>query len=110
MGDSSKKDFKEFPIDVRKDMGVALFIVPLFIVHSGRTPSSAKPWTGLGSGVYERVEDHRGDSFRAVHTVRIGDAAHGAACVPEEVQVRHCHAAARHGTDREATESSAHSI
>lgn len=24
---SSKKDFKEFPIDVQKDMGVALFVV-----------------------------------------------------------------------------------
>ena len=51
---SSKKDFKEFPIDVQKDMGVALFVVQL-----GGTPDSAKPWKGLGSGVYELVEDHR---------------------------------------------------
>ena len=35
---SSKKDFKKFPIDVQKDMGVALFVVQL-----GRTPDSAKP-------------------------------------------------------------------
>lgn len=35
---SSKKDFKEFPVDVQKDMGVALFIVQL-----GSTPHSAKP-------------------------------------------------------------------
>ena len=68
---SAKKDFKEFPIPVQKDMGVALFIVQL-----GRTPGSAKPWKGLGSGVYELVEDHRGDTFRAVYTVRIGDAIH----------------------------------
>ena len=65
---SSKKDFKEFPIPVQKDMGVALFVVQL-----GQTPDSAKPWKGLGSGVYELVEDHRGDTFRAVYTVRIGD-------------------------------------
>lgn len=26
---SSKKDYKQFPIDVQKDMGVALFIVQL---------------------------------------------------------------------------------
>ena len=32
---SSKKDFKEFPIPVQKDMGVALFVVQL-----GRTPDS----------------------------------------------------------------------
>ena len=67
----SKKDFKEFPIPVQKDMGVALFVVQL-----GRTPESAKPWKGLGSGVYELVEDHRGDTFRAVYTVRVGDAIH----------------------------------
>ena len=68
---SSKKDFKAFPIPVQKDMGVALFVVQL-----GRTPESSKPWKGLGSGVYELVEDHRGDTFRAVYTVRVGDAIH----------------------------------
>ena len=68
---SSKKDFKEFPIPVQKDMGVALFVVQL-----GRTPDSAKPWKGLGSGVYELVEDHLGSAFRAVYAVQIGDAVH----------------------------------
>ena len=68
---SSKKDFKEFPIPVQKDLGVALFVVQL-----GRTPESAKPWKGLGSAVYELVEDLRGDTFRAVYTVRVGDAVH----------------------------------
>jgi len=68
---SSKKDFKEFPVPVQKDMGVALFVVQL-----GRTPESVKPWKGLGSGVYELVEDNRGDTFRAVYTVRVGDAVH----------------------------------
>lgn len=68
---SSKKDFKEFPIPVQKDMGVALFVVQL-----GRTPDSSKPWKGLCSGVCELVEDHRGDTFRAVYTVRVGDAIH----------------------------------
>lgn len=68
---SSKKDFKEFPIDVQKDMGVALFIVQL-----GGTPDAAKPWKGLGSMVYELVEDYRSDTFRAVYTVRFDDAVH----------------------------------
>jgi phage-related protein len=65
---SAKEDFKRFPTAVQKDLGVALFLV-----QSGRTPPSAKPWKGLGSGVYELVEDHRGDTYRAVYTVRIGD-------------------------------------
>ena len=68
---SSKKDFKAFPIDVHKDMGVGLFVVQL-----GGTPDSSIPWKGLGPGVYELVEDRRGDTFRAVYTVRVGDAVH----------------------------------
>jgi Helix-turn-helix domain len=48
---SSKKDFKEFPVPVQKDMGVALFVVQL-----GRTPESAKPQvrhchTAAGRGI-----------------------------------------------------------
>ena len=68
---SSKKDFKEFPVPVQKDMGVALFIAQM-----GRSAGSAKPWKGLGSGVYELVEDHRGDTFRAVYAVQVADAVH----------------------------------
>ena len=68
---SSKKDFKGFPVPVQKDMGVALFVAQL-----GRTAGSAKPWKGLGSGVYELVEDHRGDTFRAVYAVQVADAVH----------------------------------
>ena len=68
---SSKKDFKAFPVAVQKDMGVALFVAQL-----GRTAASAKPWKGLGSGVYELLEDHRGDTFRAVYVVQIADAVH----------------------------------
>ena len=58
---SAKRDFKQFPVAVQKDMGVALFVVQL-----GGTPPSAKPWKGSGPGVYELIEDHRGDTYRAV--------------------------------------------
>lgn len=68
---SSKKDFKTFPVAVQKDMCVALFIAQL-----GRTAGSAKPWKGLGPGVYELVEDHRGDTFRAVYAVQMADGVH----------------------------------
>jgi phage-related protein len=63
---SSRKDFKQFPEAVQKDLGVALFIVQL-----GGDPPSAKPWKGLGPGVYELVDDHRGDTYRAVYAVKI---------------------------------------
>lgn len=68
---SSKKDFKEFPTEVQKDCGVALFVVQI-----GETPLSAKPWKGLGSGVYELVADHCGDTYRTVYTVRTRDSVH----------------------------------
>jgi phage-related protein len=68
---SAKRVFRQFPIPVQKDMGVALFIVQL-----GGTPPSAKAWKGQGSGVYELIEDHRGNTYRAVYTVRIADRVH----------------------------------
>lgn len=68
---SSKRDFKQFPLAVQKDIGVALFVIQL-----GGTPASAKVWKGLGSGIYELIDDHRGDTFRAVYTVRIADSVH----------------------------------
>lgn len=37
------------------------------------TPS-AKPWRGEGPGVFEVVEDHRGDTYRAVYTVQFESA------------------------------------
>ncbi len=34
------------------------------------------PGRGLGPGVYELVEDHRGDTYRAVYMVRIAGRVH----------------------------------
>lgn len=62
---SSKKDFLGFPEPVKSEMGYALGLSQL----GGRHPS-AKPWKGLGSGVFELVEDLDGSTYRAVYTVR----------------------------------------
>jgi len=35
----------------------------------GKHPA-AKPWKGEGSGVLEIVEDHAGDTYRAIYTVK----------------------------------------
>lgn len=48
----------------------------MFIVRLGGTPPSAEPWKGLGPGAYELLEDHRGDTYRAVYTVTIADSIH----------------------------------
>jgi len=46
----------------------------LFLVQTGQYPPSANLLKGLGSGVIELIEDFDGDTYRAVYTVRFGDA------------------------------------
>jgi phage-related protein len=65
---SSKKDFLIFPEPVKDEMGNALGVAQF----GGKHPS-AKPWKGQGAGVFEVVEDHAGDTYRAVYTVRFKD-------------------------------------
>ena len=62
---SAKKDYQSFPSEVQADMGFALGLAQLGAKHP-----NAKPWKGDGPGVLEIVEDHRGDTYRAVYTVR----------------------------------------
>jgi phage-related protein len=40
------------------------------IAQFGGKHPAAKPWKGEGAGVLEVVEDHAGDTYRAVYTVR----------------------------------------
>lgn len=54
-----------FPETVKDEIGTALSVAQF----GGKHPS-AKPWRGEGPGVFEVVEDHRGDTYRAVYTVR----------------------------------------
>ena len=62
---SSKRDYLAFPSAVQSDMGYALGLAQL----GGKHPH-AKPWKGEGPGVFEVVEDFRGDTYRALYTVR----------------------------------------
>jgi len=66
----SKKDFLAFPEEVHDAVGYALHRAQL-----GGKHSSAKPLKGFkGGGVLEVVEDHDGDTYRAVYTVRFASA------------------------------------
>ena len=63
---SSREDLKEFPEEVRQDIGYALFEV-----QKGGKPISAKPLKGFGgAGVLEIIENFSGDTYRAVYTVK----------------------------------------
>ena len=67
---SSYKDFRAFPDPVQDAMGYALFLA-----QTGRMHGDAKPLKGFGgAGVLELIEDHQGDAYRAVYTVRFEDA------------------------------------
>ncbi len=67
---SSRQDLREFPAEARRDIGYALSFA-----QNGRKHASAKPLKGFkGAGVLEIVEDHRGDTYRAIYTVRFASA------------------------------------
>jgi phage-related protein len=66
---SSKDDLLAFPNAVIDGIGTALSVTQF----GGKHPK-AKPWKGQGPGVFEIVEDHRGDAYRAVYTVGFEDA------------------------------------
>jgi phage-related protein len=72
---TAKKDLLAFPGEAVDDIGYALGVVQL-----GGTPPSAKAWKGEGPGVFEIVEDHRGDTYRAVYTVRYAKAVYVLHC------------------------------
>ena len=62
---TSRRDLLAFPEAVKDHIGTALSVAQF----GGKHPS-AKPWQGEGPGVFEIVEDHRGDAYRAAYTVR----------------------------------------
>lgn len=72
---SAKRDLLAFPEAVRDEIGVALSVAQF----RGKHPKT-KPWQGEGPGVLEVVEDHRGDTYRAVYTVRFEDAVYALHC------------------------------
>jgi phage-related protein len=67
MGDSLKQ-VKSFPEEVRKDIGSSLYEVQL-----GDKPNNAKPFKGVGNGVFEIVTRFDSDTYRTVYAVQIGN-------------------------------------
>jgi len=62
---SSLRDLMDFPEAVKDEIGAALSVAQFGGKHPG-----AKPWKGAGPGVFEIVEDHRGDAYRAIYAVK----------------------------------------
>lgn len=67
---SSKKDFESLPKSVMREFGYALYQA-----QQGSYPDIAKTLRGFGSAeVIELIENDPSGTFRAVYTVRFGDA------------------------------------
>lgn len=67
---SSKKDLRACPDGVQDVIGYALYRSQIGDKHA-----QTKPLKGFaGAGVLEVVEDHDGDTYRAVYTVRFANA------------------------------------
>lgn len=67
---STRGDVRAFPRAVRRDLGHALYAA-----QEGEVDPSAKPLSGFGgASVLEVVAQHRGDTWRAVYTIRYSEA------------------------------------
>ena len=62
------KDFEKFPEEARTSC-----LTALTIAAEGGKADIAKPLKQMGSGVFEIALPHRGDAYRVVYAVQLGD-------------------------------------
>jgi phage-related protein len=68
--DSSQKDLRDMPSEVRHALGLELMTV-----QYGGEPSDFKPMKTVGAGVYEiRYRDAAHGAFRVVYVAKLADA------------------------------------
>lgn len=73
---SSLKDLKGFPDEIRDTFGYGIFLAQV-----GDRHPDAKSLKGFGGAhVLELVEDHDGDTYRGVYTVRFEEAVYVLHC------------------------------
>ena len=78
---ASKRDLLAMPDSVVRHMGGALSVAQ----YGGKHPD-AKPWRGLGPGVFEVVSDFASDTFRAAYVVRFRQAVYVLHCFQKKTQ------------------------
>ena len=61
------REFQAFPEGAQ-----SICLAALTIVAEGGMPDIAKPLHGMGSGVFEIAQRHRGDAFRVVYALHPG--------------------------------------
>jgi phage-related protein len=65
---AARKEFDGFPQSVQIDMATALTEAA-----RSRKADTVKPFKGFSGGVFEIAIRHRGDAFRAIYAVQIGE-------------------------------------
>ena len=66
VGDS-KKQLKKMPDDVQDQLGGELYLAQV-----GLMPPPAKPFKGIGGGVFKIRDDYATDTYRLIYAVQIG--------------------------------------
>jgi phage-related protein len=66
---SARKDFEKFSIEAQ-----TICFAALTIAAEGAKADIAKPFKGLGSGVFEIALPYRGNAFRVVYAVQLAQA------------------------------------
>ena len=66
---AARRDFDAFPTGARDYAADALTVIA-----EGGKPEIAKPLIGLGSGVWELAIKARGDAYRLVYALQVGEA------------------------------------
>lgn len=65
---AARKTFETFPKGAQIEI-----LATLTIAAEGRKADIAKPMKGLGSGVFEVALKYRGDAYRTVYALQLGD-------------------------------------
>jgi phage-related protein len=65
---AARKDFEKFPTDAQR-----ICLTALTIAAEGGKADIAKPFKGLGSGVFEIALPLRGNAYRVLYAAQIGD-------------------------------------
>jgi phage-related protein len=65
----ARKTFEEFPTAAQEEA-----LLALSVAANGGKADIAKPFKGFDGGVFEIALRHRGDAFRVIYAVRIGNA------------------------------------
>lgn len=65
---AARKEFEKFPVEAQ-----TVCLTALTIAAENGKADIAKPLKGLGAGVFEIALPYRGNAFRVVYAVQIGD-------------------------------------